>query len=167
MDVSIAPKKMTTRSVLRSDATRKFLAFGALIVLLVYFSLASPHFMTFNNVVGILLQTSVNGVLALGVTFVIITGGIDLSIGTVMTFSSVISAIVCINWGLPVWAGVLGGMGAGALAGFVNGTIISRMKVPPFITTLGIMYIAKGLSLVLSRSEERRVGKECRSRWSR
>jgi ribose transport system permease protein len=150
MDVSIAPKKMTTRSVLRSDATRKFLAFGALIVLLVYFSLASPHFMTFNNVVGILLQTSVNGVLALGVTFVIITGGIDLSIGTVMTFSSVISAIVCINWGLPVWAGVLGGMGAGALAGFVNGTIISRMKVPPFITTLGIMYIAKGLSLVLS-----------------
>lgn len=150
MDVSIAPKKVSSRSVLRSDATRKFLAFGALIVLLIFFSLASPYFMTFNNVIGILLATSVNGVLALGVTFVIITGGIDLSIGTVMTFSSVMSAMFCVNWGLPVWLGVLGGIGTGALAGLVNGVIISRMKVPPFITTLGVMYMAKGLSLVLS-----------------
>ncbi|MCC6800127.1 MAG: ABC transporter permease [Anaerolineae bacterium] len=150
MDVTVAPKKTSDRSMLRSDATRRFLAFGALIVLIVVFSLASKNFMTFNNVVGILLATAVNGVLALGVTFVIITGGIDLSIGTVMTFSGVMAALFTINWGLPVSVGIVGGVLMGGLAGFINGTVISRMKVPPFIATLGMMYIAKGLALVLS-----------------
>jgi ribose transport system permease protein len=136
--------------MLRADATRRFLAFGALIVLIVVFSLASENFLTFNNVVGILLATAVNGVLALGVTFVIITGGIDLSIGTVMTFSGVMAALFTINWGLPVGVGIVGGVLMGGLAGLINGTVISRMKVPPFIATLGMMYIAKGLALVLS-----------------
>ncbi len=108
------------------------------------------NFLTFNNVVGILLATAVNGVLALGVTFVIITGGIDLSIGTVMTFSGVMAALLTINWGLPVGVGIVGGVLMGGLAGLINGTVISRMKVPPFIATLGMMYIAKGLALVLS-----------------
>lgn len=150
MDVTIAPKKVTARSVLRADATRKFLAFGALIILIVVFSLASENFLTFNNVVGILLATAVNGVLALGVTFVIITGGIDLSIGTVMTFSGVMTAMFIVNWGLPVGVGVVGGVLTGGLAGLINGTVVARMKVPPFIATLGMMYIAKGLALVLS-----------------
>lgn len=150
MDVSIAPKKASARSVLRADAARKFLAFGALIVLVIVFSLASKNFMTFNNVVGILLATAVNGVLALGVTFVIITGGIDLSIGTVMTFSGVMAAIFVINWDLPVAVGVVGGIMMGGLAGMINGIVISRMRVPPFIATLGMMYVAKGLALVFS-----------------
>jgi len=150
MDVTVVPKKISGRSMLRADATRRFLAFGALIVLIVVFSLASENFLTFNNVVGILLATAVNGVLALGVTFVIITGGIDLSIGTVMTFSGVMAALLTINWGLPVGVGIVGGVLMGGLAGLINGTVISRMKVPPFIATLGMMYIAKGLALVLS-----------------
>src|SRR5207245_11422206 len=77
------------RSLLHSDAIQRVLAFGALIVLFAIFSVASPNFLQFDNIVGILLATSVNGVLALGVTFVIITGGIDLSVGTVMTLSAV------------------------------------------------------------------------------
>src|ERR687883_501977 len=106
-------------AVVRSDAVQTLLAFGALIVLFVLFSLASPNFFQFDNIVGILLATAVNGVLALGVTFVIITSGIDLSIGTVMTFSAVMTGVFITNMGLPVVVGVLGGLLAGALCGLV------------------------------------------------
>ena len=140
----------SAKSLFRSDAMQRMLAFGALIVLFIGFSLASPYFRTFDNIVGILLATAVNGVLALGVTFVIITAGIDLSVGTVMTFSAVMTGVFITNWHLPVPVGILGGVLAGTLAGLVNGNVISRMKIPPFIATLGMLYIAKGLSLVIS-----------------
>jgi ribose transport system permease protein len=140
----------TARSMFRSDAMQRVMAFGALIVLFIGFSLASPFFRTFDNFVGILLATAVNGVLALGVTFVIITAGIDLSVGTVMTFSAVMTGVFITNWHWPIPIGILGGVLAGALAGFVNGIVISRMKIPPFIATLGMLYITKGLSLVIS-----------------
>jgi ribose transport system permease protein len=126
------------------------LAFGALIVLFVIFSLASPNFLQFDNVIGILLATSVNGVLALGVTFVIITGGIDLSVGTVMTLSAVMTGVFITNWHLPVVVGILAGCATGGFAGFISGTVVSRMHVPPFIATLGMLNIAKGLALVIS-----------------
>ncbi len=118
------------RSIFRSEAAQKLLAFAALIVIFAFFSVVSPYFLTSDNVMGILLATAVNGVLALGVTFVIITAGIDLSVGTVMTLSAV---------------GLLTGM----LAGFVNGIIIARMSIPPFVATLGMMMIARGLALVI------------------
>ena len=138
------------KSLLRSDATQKLLAFAALIVLFVGFSLASPNFFSFSNITGILLATAVNGVLALGVTFVIVSSGIDLSIGTVMTFSAVMTGIFIAFWKLPVPLGVLGGLLAGGACGLVNGVFIAKMKIPPFIATLGMMMVTKGLSLVLS-----------------
>ncbi len=136
--------------LLRSDASQRFLAFGALIALFVVFSVASPNFFQFSNIVGILLATAVNGILALGVTFVIISGGIDLSVGTTMTFAAVMTGVLITNMGLPIPIGVLGGLLAGGLAGFINGTVISRMKIPPFIATLGMFNATKGLSLVIS-----------------
>src|ERR687884_772463 len=102
-------------AVVRSDAVQTLLAFGALIVLVVVFSLASPNFLQFDNLVGILLATAVNGVLALGVTFVIITAGIDLSVGTVMTLSAVMTGVFITNWQLPVPLGVLAGVATGCL----------------------------------------------------
>lgn len=138
------------QSFLRSDATQKLLAFAALIILFVGFSLASPNFFSFSNITGILLATAVNGVLALGVTFVIITSGIDLSIGTVMTFSAVMTGVFITVWKLPVPVGVLGGLLAGGVCGLVNGIFIAKMKIPPFIATLGMMMVTKGLSLVIS-----------------
>jgi ribose transport system permease protein len=138
------------RTLVRSEAMQRVLAFAALIALFVVFSLASPNFLQFDNIVGILLATAVNGVLALGVTFVIITGGIDLSIGTVMTFAAVMTGVFITLWQLPVFLGVLGGMIAGALCGVVNGLIIAKLKVPPFIATLGMLNAAKGLALVIS-----------------
>ena len=138
-------------SLIRSDTLQRFLAFGGLIILFIVFSLASPFFLTPDNIGGILLATAVNGVLALGVTFVIINGGIDLSVGTVMTFSAVMTAQVMIIWQMPVLVGILAGLVTGALCGTVNGLMVTKMKVPPFVATLGMLYITKGLSLVVSQ----------------
>jgi ribose transport system permease protein len=138
------------RALIRSDAVQRLLAFGALVVLIIVFSLLSSNFLTFDNTIGILLATSVNGILALGVTFVIITGGIDLSIGTVMTLAAVITGVVVTNMGLPIPVGVAAGMLTGGLAGLVNGVLIARFRIPSFIVTLGMLNIAKGLALVIS-----------------
>jgi ribose transport system permease protein len=138
------------RALVRSDAIQRLLAFAALFAMIMVFSLASPNFMQVSNVVGILLATAVNGLLALGVTFVIISGGIDLSIGTVMTLSSVITAVLITNMDLPVPVGIVGGIATGGLAGLVNGILIAKFKIPPFIATLGMLNVAKGLALVIS-----------------
>lgn len=137
-------------ALVRSDAMQRFLAFGALILIFVFFSLASPQFFQFDNIVGILIATSVVGVLALGETFVIITAGIDLSVGTVMTLSSVMTAVVVSNMGLPLPIGILAGIATGGLAGLGNGLLIARFKLPPFIATLGMLNVARGLALVIS-----------------
>ncbi len=144
--VRSAPK----RSFLRSEALQQLLAFGALILLFIVFSIASPYFFQFDNIIGILLSTAVNGLLALGVTYVIITGGIDLSIGTVMTLASVMAGVFITFWGLPIPLGILAGLATGGVCGLVNGIIIAKLKMPPFVATLGMLYIAKGLSLVIS-----------------
>jgi len=129
---------------------QKLLAFGSLLALMVFFSLASPNFMQADNLVAILQATAVNGVLAIACTFVIITGGIDLSVGTLMTFCAVMAGVVLTYWGLPIWWGVLAAILFGALCGFVSGVLIAKLKIPPFIATLGMMMLLKGLALVIS-----------------
>jgi ribose transport system permease protein len=126
------------------------LAFGTLVVLAIFFSIVSPNFFTFSNITSILLSTAVIGILAVGTTFVIITGGIDLSIGTGMTMCAVVTGLLLTNAGLPLPVGVLGGIATGALIGAVNGFNVAYLKLPPFIATLGMMMVAQGLALVLS-----------------
>ncbi|NGP16432.1 MULTISPECIES: ABC transporter permease [Devosia] len=133
-----------------SGAFHRLLAFSGLIALIVAFSLASPNFLQTQNILAILQATSVNGVLAIAATLVIITGGIDLSVGTLMTFCAVVAGVILTYWGLPLPVGILGAILAGAASGLVSGTIIAKLKVPPFIATLGMMLILKGLSLVIS-----------------
>ncbi|MBO9396471.1 ABC transporter permease [Shimia sp. R9_1] len=133
-----------------SGAYQKLLAFASLIVLLIGFSIASPNFMQTSNMIAILQATSVNGVLAVAATLVIITGGIDLSVGTLMTFCAVIAGVVLTYLGMPLLLGVAAAIGAGALCGLCSGTFVAKMKIPPFIATLGMMLILKGLSLVIS-----------------
>ncbi|OMD59166.1 ABC transporter permease [Paenibacillus odorifer] len=134
----------------QSGFKQKILAFASLIILVIVFSLSSSNFFQFSNLVGILVSTAVIGVLALGATFVIITGGIDLALGTVMTFSSVMVGVIITFWGLPVPLGIVGGILAGALCGFVSGLMVAKMNIPPFIATLAIMMVTKGLSLVIT-----------------
>src|SRR2546430_5487268 len=96
--------------LMRSDAVQRLLAFAALIVIIIIFSLLTPNFLQFDNAIGILLATTVNGILALGVTFVIISGGIDLSIGTVMTLAAVIPPGTLTQPPLPGPVGVARGV---------------------------------------------------------
>ena len=142
---------MTLKERLFHPATRqKLLAFASLLVLMIFFSLASPNFMQADNLVAILQATAVNGVLAIACTFVIISGGIDLSVGTLMTFCAVMAGVVLTYWGLPLPLGIVAAILSGALCGFVSGVLIAKLKIPPFIATLGMMMLLKGLSLVIS-----------------
>ncbi|WP_413927644.1 ABC transporter permease [Herbaspirillum sp. alder98] len=131
-------------------ARQKLLAFASLIVLMVFFTAASPNFLEVDNLVSILQSTAVNGVLAIACTYVIITSGIDLSVGTMMTFCAVMAGVVLTNLGLPLPLGILAAIFFGALSGWTSGMVIAKLKVPPFIATLGMMMLLKGLSLVIS-----------------
>ncbi|UJF32382.1 ABC transporter permease [Paenibacillus hexagrammi] len=138
---------------LKGGTMQKMLAFASLILLVVIFSLSSSNFFRFDNLVAIILATAVTGVLALGSTFVIITSGIDLAVGTVMTFASVITGLIVTTWQLSMPLGIVGGIAAGALCGLISGLAVAKMKIPPFIATLAMMMITKGLSLVLSHTK--------------
>lgn len=133
-----------------SGALQRVLAFSALILMVIIFSFSSSSFLTSGNIIGILTATTVVGILALGVTFVIISGGIDLSVGTVMTLAAVMTALFITNLGLPIVIGIIAGVLTGTLLGLFNGFIIAKLNIPPFIATLGTLFIARGLALVLS-----------------
>lgn len=136
----VAPKKLF----------RRLFAFLSIIVLVLFFSLMSQNFLTWRNIITILFSVSITGLLALGMTFAIISGGADLSMGTVMTVSGVAMGKAMVSFNLAVPLAILIGIAMGALFGFVNGLLISRMKLEPFVATLGTMMIAKGLSLVIT-----------------
>ena len=142
-----ASKKMMNFS---SIGAQKLIIFLTLIVLIIIFAILSPNFLLVDNIISILLATCVNGLLALGVTFVIITGGIDLSIGTVMTFSAVISGLCVTGLNLPLWLGSIICILVGTIIGTLTGLMVSRLKIPAFIATLGVMMITSGLSLVVT-----------------
>jgi ribose transport system permease protein len=134
------------------DRLQQFLAFASLIAIFVFFSVASSNFLNWPNFTAILFSTVVIGTLALGTTFVIITGGIDLSLGTGMALCAVISGVLIVNAGLPVPIGILGAVLFGGLIGLVNGFNVSVLGLPPFIATLAMMLVAQGLALVISHS---------------
>src|SRR5258708_25183255 len=138
------------RPINGDEAVQRILAFGALFLLIIFFSLWSPYFFIFDNLDNTLIAAWVVGVLALGETFVIVSGGIDLTIGRVMTVSSVMCATAVARWGLPVPVGMVVGIAMGGLMGLINGVLIARMKLPPFIATLGMLNVARGLSLAIA-----------------
>ena len=122
-----------------------------LILLIVLVSLLSRHFMTISNILNVLRQVSIVGIVSVGMSYVIITGGIDLSVGSVAALSGVITGVLIKNtaWGVPV--SIVLGVAAGAACGLVNGALItSRIRMPPFIATLAMMSVARGLALVVT-----------------
>src|SRR5215469_8884962 len=104
---------MAKKLTLNSKAMQTILAFASLILLIIIFSILSPNFSTYSNMNTILLATAVNGILAVGITFIIVSGGIDLSIGTVMTFCSVMCAVFITNLGFPIGFGIVAAVVAG------------------------------------------------------
>jgi len=138
----------------QSGAIEQFhIRIESLIVLLVLgaiMSVLSPYFLSVSNFMNIFLATATIGVLAIAATYVLGSGGLDLSLGSVMGFAGVVGAWVAVKAGLPTSVAVAATIGAGALAGFVNGLIITRAFVPAFIVTLGMLGIARGLALVIN-----------------
>jgi len=123
------------------------LSFLALCIVL---TILSDRFLTTGNIVNILRQSTINGIIAIGMTFVILTAGIDLSVGAVLALATVVAAdLMQQEIAMPLAVAV--GLGLGALLGLVNGVIITKAKVPPFIATLGMMTVARGLALTYTQ----------------
>ncbi|MBQ0145761.1 MAG: ABC transporter permease [Lachnospiraceae bacterium] len=123
---------------------------GVMVALFILFTILRPAYAGFTNIMSVLLSTCVNGCLSFGVTFVIISGGIDLSIGPVMTLTGVVSGVALTKWGLPLACCIPLGLLVGVLCGVLNGIMVAKMKLAPFIATLAMQMIVKGLNLVIS-----------------
>ena len=138
----------------RRPAAPAWLAQGVLAVVLAGLCLAlaltTPQFLTVGNLINVLRQISLNGILAVGVTYVLLTGGVDLSLGSVVALTGVVAACFAHPGQFPVVVPILAGLLAGTACGAVNGLVITRGGVAPFIATLGMMTVARGLALVVS-----------------
>ncbi len=137
--------------------------FIILLVMLFAFSQLSPHFFTKDNLLQITIQAAVICMLGAGQTFVILTSGIDLGVGSVLALVTVVSAIVMESWGALVKAhvpltgqigglvpGLLAGLLIGAVCGLANGVCVGKLRIPPFVATLGMMGIARGFALIVT-----------------
>ena len=143
---------MNTKNIYKKvSAFRELGVIIALLVLVLVFSLTSDIFLSTNNILNITRQVSVISLIAIAMTFVIITGGIDLSVGSIISFSGIITASAIKNYELPIWSAVLIGTSIGALVGFINGLLISYLRMPAFITTMGTMTILRGLGFVYTQ----------------
>ena len=132
---------------------------AALVVILVFFSLAEPKFASTKIYLDIVLQAAFTGVMALGATFVIATGGIDLSVGTGLSFVAVMAGVFLAGdkMNLPLGVGLVLTMLVGAGVGLINGLNVSILGLPPFIATLATMMVARGLALVISQTQSIKI----------
>ncbi len=125
---------------------------GGLIVLLVAvgaLTLASPEFLTGNNLANLARQVAIFGILAIGQLMVILTGGIDLSVGSILGLAGAVTAQLLVS-GVPIIPAILIGVVVGGVLGLANGVLVTRFKLPPFIATLGMLGIARGIVLVIT-----------------
>ena len=142
------PSKQKTKM---SRQKRQILStLAALLMLFLFFTLANRNFISMMNILNILKQATPIIIIAIGQTFVLITAGIDLSIGSVIACSGVIAAI-CMRDGMPVWISMIAGLLFGVLVGIINGSLIVYGKLPAFIATMGTMTTVRGLALFLTQ----------------
>jgi ribose transport system permease protein len=121
-----------------------------LAILCAILTVLSPFFLSVSNFLNILLATTTIGVLAIGATLILSSGGLDLSVGSVLGLSGTAGAYLCVELELPWFAAIFGALGAGGLAGYINGLLITRTRIPAFIVTLGMLGIARGLALIVA-----------------
>ena len=133
----------------QKDLFQKFAALGSLLALTLVFSLVSGAFLSVGNGMTVALQVTSIAYLGIGATCVIITGGIDLSVGAILALSGVVAAMA-VKAGAPVPVGMFAGLVVGALCGAVNGLCVTVLRLPPFIATLGMMLVARGVALQIT-----------------
>jgi ribose transport system permease protein len=122
------------------------------LLIIVVLSFTADNFLTVNNLLNVFRQVSINALIAFGMTFVILTGGIDLSVGSILALSSALTAGM-MGSGMDTWLAVILGLGAGALMGAINGLFIAKGRLAPFIVTLATMTIFRGLTLVYTNGK--------------
>jgi putative xylitol transport system permease protein len=130
---------------------RRYGIVAVLILLCVVLTFSNQYFLTWGNIADILRQTSINGILAVGMTYVVLTSGIDLSVGSTLALAGMVSASL-VTGAHPhgVVLGLLAGLVVGALVGAVNGIMVARFSVPSFVATLGMLSVARGLTFIYS-----------------
>ena len=140
----------TNNPLVKAIGSQKMVVLMAVIVLFVVFSIASGSFRQYTTMLSLLDMIYYIAFMAMGVTFCLITGGVDLSIGTGMFCYSLIGAFLVVHKGLPVWLGLLVCVGCGLLMGIFNGFLVAVMNLPPFIATLCSMMITRGLGSLVT-----------------
>jgi ribose transport system permease protein len=128
---------------------QRLLPFITLIILIVALAIASPHFLTNTNLSSVVRQTAVINIMALGMTLIIVSGGIDLSVGAILAMGGLLGTMAMAK-GYSIPVGVLVGIVTGCFWGFVNGLLTTRLRINPFIVTLGTLGIVRGLTLIIS-----------------
>jgi len=144
------PRPTTAGRFLR-QAQQQFGPLLGLVILCVIAAILSPVFLEPRNLINVLRQSSVNAIVAAGMTLVILSGGIDLSVGSVLALASTVMGLLMIHLDMHSGLAILLALGVSALIGVTNGLIITRMSVPPFIATLGMMSIARGAALEMTK----------------
>ncbi len=132
-----------------SNVVSQATAAGGLIIVAVALAIGSPYFLTSNNLFNIGVQVSIVAIVAVGQTLVILTAGIDLSVGSVAGLGGILGTMAIAKAGFPIVPGILVGLLAGAGIGVVNGLLVTQFRLPPFIATLGMMGVARGLTFIV------------------
>jgi ribose transport system permease protein len=135
---------------LKEKGLKWLLAPAALIILYIFFGIFGRNFFSFASLVNIIDAAYYIGFIAIGVTFVIIGGGIDLSVGAVMMAAAIIGGTAYTTWGWPMWASLVLVIAVGVAFGYFNGILVTRLNMPPFIVTLGTMMISMGAGSIVS-----------------
>ena len=138
------------KSMVKAVGTQRLVIVGVLIVLFVFFSTASKSFSRYTTLITMCSYMYYIMLMAIGVTFPLITGGVDLSIGTGMICYSIVGSYLMRQLGLPIGVAMLATVGMGVLFGFINGVVVAKLDLPPFITTLCTMMIVRGLGSILT-----------------
>lgn len=146
---SLKAPENQSRSAQMRDIYRRYGIVAVLIVLCIVLSFANQYFLTLGNIADILRQTSINGILAVGMTYVVLTAGIDLSVGSTLALAGIISASL-VTGAHPHGAafGLVAGLAVGAAIGAINGLLVARLSIPPFVATLGMLSAARGLTYI-------------------
>jgi ribose/xylose/arabinose/galactoside ABC-type transport system permease subunit len=132
---------------------KKYTVMIILVILMILFSFSSPYFLTIRNITNIIIQNTYFIILAIGLSFVMIGGGIDLSVGWQMSLVGVTTAMCMTIFQLPVWLSVLIGIGVGTLLGLFNGLIIANIRVFPLIVTIATSTVFQGISYIISQAK--------------
>lgn len=136
----------------KSQITGFFLRFsriGALLLLSIAISLLNPNFLKLTNLVNVLRQASPQIIISLGMTVVMLTGGIDLSLGSIVTLTGVITGYVLTQTNFPWWFAIIASIGTGAVSGLLNGILITRVKLPSPIATYGMLWVGRGIAFAI------------------